>query len=524
MKASGSAGAPDWSRYRPVAGLLREHARRRPDKPFLVSIDQDGRRLTFGELWRLSNRLARWLGRAGVPAGGRVAVLAGNRLETLALYYAIQRYGAAFCAVDVAVNARHVREMLGRMRPELVLWHEGLDVAGMGGERGWTRFGDCAPGGRAADGGLFEALEDLDDGDDPPVPESGPEDPCVVSFTSGTAAAPKGVIHTFGNYFWIAEQVVAMWALTEADRMLEYRSVGWASSHMLSLQPALAAGAALVFADGFSRSRFFGWLRDHRPTMAIGVPAVINMLLGRTPSAEDRAALAGLRFVSSSTAPLMTDQHRRFEDTYGVRLVQLYGMSEGGIVAANHVGGRRVGSVGRPGLYQNLRVVGADGAELPRGETGEIEIGGAQTAWGYLLPGGRTEKIRGRRLRTGDLGFLDGDGFLHVAGRAKDVIIRGGVNVAPLEVENVLAALPGVAEAAVVGVPDEIFGEEVAGFVALRAGAAATAVALRARCAAVLPEAKAPKRVVVLDALPRNDRGKVDRDALRALWERDHRR
>lgn len=514
--------APDETRYRSVAAMLREHAEIRGDKRFIVSIDEGGRSITFAGLWRLSNRLARLLAAQNIGPGGRIAVLTDNRLEMPVLYYAIQRYGAAFCTINVEVNASHVREMLDRIAPDLVLWHEDLEADAFGPpDEKWIRFGSCDPNGtNAADNGLFEALNELCDADDAvaPAPEAphGPDDLCVLSFTSGTSAAPKGVMHRFGNYFWIADQTIDMWKLTEADRMLEFRSLSWASSHMLCLNPALRAGATILLAGRFSRSRFFGWLRDFAPSMVIGVPTVINMLLEHDPSADDIAATRALRFMSSSTAPLMVDQHRRFEDTYGIELVQLYGMSEGGIVASNHVGERRIGSVGPPGLYQNLKIVSAAGTALPAGEVGEIEIGGAQPAGGYLLADGTIEPID--RLKTGDLGYLDTDGFLMITGRAKDVIIRGGVNIAPLEIDNALAAHPDIREAATIGVPDTVYGEKPVGFAALRPGTAADEAAIRAHCADRLSDFKVPARIIFLEDIPKNNRGKIDRAALAALW------
>jgi acyl-CoA synthetase (AMP-forming)/AMP-acid ligase II len=253
--------------------------------------------------------------------------------------------------------------------------------------------------------------------------------------------------------------------------------------------------------------------------MVIGVPTVINMLLERDAAPEDIAATRRLRFMSSSTAPLMVDRHRRFEETYGVELVQLYGMSEGGIVASNHVGERRIGSVGPPGLYENLTIVEPDVEQIPPGETGEIEIGGAQPAGGYLLPDGTVEPIT--RLKTGDLGYLDADGFLIITGRAKDVIIRGGVNIAPLEIDNALAAHPDIGEAATIGVPDPVYGEEAVSFAALRPGAAVDAETIRTHCAGLLADFKVPKRVIFLDGIPKNERGKIDRAALVTLWDRD---
>ncbi|MGB0629796.1 MAG: class I adenylate-forming enzyme family protein [Alphaproteobacteria bacterium] len=515
--------APDTGRYRTIAAMLRDHAEARGDKPFIVAVDQGGRSITFRQLWKLSNRMARFLADRKIGPGGRVAVLTDNRLEMPLLYYAIQRYGAAFCTINIEVNAANARQMLARMEPALVLCQEDLDADAFGRDetREWISFGDCDPdGGAARDGGLFELLTGYDDGDDAPDAAAGPEDLCVLSFTSGTSAAPKGVMHRFGNYFWIADQTIDMWKLTDADRMLEFRSLSWASSHMLCLSPALRVGATILLANRFSRSRFFDWLRDYQPTMVIGVPTVINMLLEHEPTPDDVAATRRLRFMSSSTAPLMVEQHKRFEDTYGIELVQLYGMSEGGIVASNHVGERRIGSVGPSGLYQNLRIVGPDGESLATGDVGEIELGGAQPAGGYLHADGTVEEIG--RLKTGDLGYLDDDGFLMITGRAKDVIIRGGVNIAPLEIDNALSAHPDIREAATIGVADRVYGERPVSFVALRREATATEADLLAHCATALAEFKMPSEVILLDDIPKNDRGKVDRAELARIWENSY--
>ena len=462
---------------------------------FLHAIDQD-RSITFGALYKLSNQLAHFFAEKGIGANDRIAVLTENSLEMLILFFAVQRHGATFCTINVEVNAQHVREMLDRLAPKLVLWDETLDGDALGAGDDWLTFGD-----------LFARVRDYPDTPSPPS-LADRDDVCVISFTSGTSSTPKGVMHNFGNYFWIAEQTIDMWKLTGDDRMLEYRSFTWASSHMLSLMPCLVTGATLIFASRFSQSRFFDWIAAHKPTVVIGVPTVVNMLLNR--ETEDGAQLFdGVRFMSCSTAPLMLDQHKRFEETYGIQLVQIYGMSEGGVVAGNHADARRIGSVGPPGLYQNLTIVGAGGETLPDGEIGEIEIGGAQTGYGYLHPDKSIEVIRGTRLKTGDLGYLDDDGYLHITGRAKDVIIRGGVNIAPLEIDNALTAHPDITEAATIGVPDPVYGEEVVSYVTGRPGIALSEADVLAHCASSLPEAKRPKRIVVTDAILKNDRGKI---------------
>jgi acyl-CoA synthetase (AMP-forming)/AMP-acid ligase II len=497
-----------------VPELVRGHAARTPEKPFLVSIDQ-GMSLAWSELHRFANGYARFLADRGIGANDRVAVLGENTLELFALYFATLYAGATFAIVNTEVNAAHLREMLARVEPKLVLTHAELDPAILGPDSPGAHLRFGAFGG---DGALFSEVARLPDAPDPPD-RSQPDDVAVVTFTSGTSDAPKGVLHSFGNYFRIAEQTIDMWGIAEHDRMLEFRSISWASSHMLSLMPCLVSGATLLLARRFSASRFFDWVATHKPTIAIGVPTVVNMLLER-PQDVPKDALASLRFMTCSTAPLLRESHERFERQYGIRLIQIYGMSEGGVVAGNHHDDRKIGSVGRPGLYQNLRILDADGNDCATGVVGEIEIGGAQTAFGYLLPDRSVERIRGRRLKTGDLGYLDADGFLYVTGRAKDVIIRGGVNIAPLEIDGVLVRHPDVAEAATIGVPDRVYGEAVVAYVAPRAGRVLTEEAVARHCAAFLPDFKRPKRIVVTAAIPKNERGKVDRNALKADWQR----
>jgi acyl-CoA synthetase (AMP-forming)/AMP-acid ligase II len=490
--------------YRTILEMLRANARRTPDKSAIESVDQ-GTRISWGELYAFANRFAHFLAARGIGANDRIMVLTENSRECLMLYYATLRHGATFCTANVEVNAAHLREMVARLRPKLVLWHEDIDGAALKGD---------APGMPFA--ALFAAVALLPDAPELP-PVNRPDDICVIGFTSGTSATPKGAMHSYSNYYAIGEQTLAMWEYTADDRVLEYRSLSWPSSHMLVETPVLMTGATVLIARKFSQSRFFDWIRDYRATVAIGIPTVVNMLLNR-PEGGDGGALRGLRFMSCSTAPLLTEQHKKFEQRYGVPLVQIYGMSEGGVVAGNHWRGRRIGSVGKPGLYQNLRIVDEQGAELPSGQIGEIEIGGAQNGFGYLMEDLSIQPIRGIRLKTGDLGYLDAEGYLYVTGRAKDVIIRGGVNIAPLEIDNVLMTHPDIAEAATVGVPDNIYGEEIVAFVLAKPGRTLDAAAVLAHCARALPPFKRPRAVELVTEIPKGATGKIDRRRLAEAW------
>jgi acyl-coenzyme A synthetase/AMP-(fatty) acid ligase len=200
-------------------------------------------------------------------------------------------------------------------------------------------------------------------------------------------------------------------------------------------------------------------------------------------------------------------------------VAQGYGSSESGWIAGQPGETRRFGTVGKPLPYLDLAVTDREGKRLPAGEIGHVEIGGhADIAYRYLTDDG-TERINGRgRLRTGDMGFLDADGFLHLTGREKDLIIRGGVNISPLEIDGVLLRHDAVAEAAAIGVPDRIYGEEVIAYAVAKPGTDVTEAALLAHCAEFLAAFKAPKRIVLTGALPKTERGKLDRKALLAQW------
>ena len=499
--------------FRTVAEQLKSNVATRGDQPALTSID-NGKNLSWDALYSLTIRVGHLMRAMGINANDRIAVLGENSIENLILYYGIQAYGATYCTVNVEVNRHHLLEMLQRLQPKAVFWQEDFDPAalGAGGPGTWIHYG-------AYDGtgdGLFAMLDSMPD--EPAIdPVNEAEDRSVISFTSGTSAQPKGVLHCFSNYYAIAQHQIDRWSLTPDDRILEFRSFSWASAHMLSLNPVLATGATLLFAKRYSRSRFLGWIKDYHPTVIIAVPTVVNLLLEETVDGA-ATAFAGVRFVSCSTAPLMPEQHRRFEDTYNVPLTQLYGMSEGGVVAANYPDSRRMGSVGRPGLYHETSIRNQEGESLPQGEIGEIETVSAQHAQAYLQADGEIEPIRGHALKTGDIGYLDEDGFLIITGRARDVIIRGGVNIAPLEIDAVLSGHEAVVEAATFGVPDPIYGEEVASWVTAKSGTSLTEADLASHCAAHLPDAKCPKYIEIVGAIPKNDRGKIDRNAARAAW------
>jgi acyl-coenzyme A synthetase/AMP-(fatty) acid ligase len=280
-------------------------------------------------------------------------------------------------------------------------------------------------------------------------------------------------------------------------------------------------GATLVLSEKFSASRFFQHLRDHGVTIATGNPTTINMLLN-SEQAGHRDNLPKLRFMTSSSAPLLLEDWKRFEHKFGIRVAQGCGASEVSWIAAISGEERRLGKVGRPLPYHDLAIVDAEGRRLPAGEIGYVELGGlGDHPYRYLGEDGEVKIHSRNRFRTGDLGSLDADGFLTLAGREKELIIRGGAKISPVEIDSCLMQCAEVIEAATVGVPDEIYGEEVVSYVVARPGAKLDADDLLRYCASVLPAFKAPKRIVLSSSLPKTERGKLDRKALAERWSKE---
>jgi len=504
--------------YTPLAEQIATNALNQGDSVGFISADT-GESLSWRELSKWTGHLASFLIAHGVQANDRLVVLGKNSLEHLILYYGIQAYGATYCTINTDINQNHLCEMLDRIEPTLILWDEELerDAIGYGSVGKWLSFNK-----RNATSGLFSKLLQLKCGDQTNVGNK-LEDRCVICFTSGTSAQPKAVLHSFSNYQAIAQHQLNRWSLTSSDRVLEFRSFSWASAHMISLNATMIAGATLIYAKTFSRSRFVDWIRIHQPTIIVAVPTVINMLLEQ-PIENGDQVFASVRFISCSTAPLMPEAHQRFEKIYGVKLVQLYGMSEGGIVAANTPNSRIIGSVGKAGMYQQISIRDAAGKAVEQGKIGEIETTSAQHAQAYLHAERKIELIRGKPLKTGDLGYLDKKGFLHITGRAKDVIIRGGINISPLEIDAFLSKHPDVVEAVTFGIPDTVYGENIVSLATVGDSSSVNVSELMEYCKNSLPSTKRPKMIVIIENIPKNDRGKIDRNAARALWKKTSRK
>ena len=314
-----------------VRNLLRQYRDRDPHQLALVDLDQRTS-ITYGQLYEAANRIARRLHGMGVRKGDCVAVLSDERLEKLILWMGVWRAGAVVAAPNVEMNIAYISEILRAIKPKLTLWSGELDAAtmtdGVGGHvvtfAGWET--DAAGDAQSDEFFAQVAAES-------PMPELdvnyGPDDICSIYCTSGTTAKPKIFANSHLSHWSFGLCSIDQTGVGPDDKTLEYRSFGWSSAQGMSLMAWLITGCTLHFARHFSHSRFAGWIIDNGITFSVGVPTVINMLINK-PLDETGKNFPTLRAMSSSTAPLSPDRWERFEKMYGIKLLQMYGTSEGG--------------------------------------------------------------------------------------------------------------------------------------------------------------------------------------------------
>jgi acyl-CoA synthetase (AMP-forming)/AMP-acid ligase II len=462
----------------------------------------DGDALTLADWHTRSNRLAHGLQGLGVGRADRVGLLMDSvqPLEWLVSYLGIHKAGA----VAVPLLAR-----LGRLELARILQNAGANIA---------LCSEVVPEVRAAVRTMvatapgadlqWDDLLSTDDSD--LVPANSPDDVADIMYTSGTTGRPKGVLVRHGGLSTTSRVPTAWLGLG----FLTSSPFATTSGSLLVTGP-LRGGLSGWFLPQFNDEDWIAAVERDRPVSAFLVPAMVELLVASPRFAT--ADLSSLAVVTVGSAPIAAATLRRFrEGLPGADVLCGYGMTEFGAVTAMPTGdgGRHPGSVGVPLPGVELRIVGPDGATLPPGETGEVTIKGSGPARSALGAHDRTdEDIRvGGWLRSGDLGYVDTDGHLWIVGRQKEIIIRGGHNVAPGEVEAALYEHPAVIEAAVAGVAHAVLGEDVAAWVVLRDDLSVEE--LRAFLLARLADYKVPRRITVVDVLPRNESGKVVKSRL----------
>jgi long-chain acyl-CoA synthetase len=439
----------------------------------------------------------------GLEPGDCVGVMLPNVPEFAVVYFGVLRAGGVVVPMNPLLKEREVQFYLSDSGARMVFaWH-GIAEAAEDGARG--PGADCVfvmPGEFAR---LLSAADPVSD-----VAEREPDDTAVILYTSGTTGTPKGAELTHSNLTSNVSAVVSLHSFGENDVLLGALPLFHSFGQTCSMNATVASGATLSLIPRFDPGRVLDIIERDRATVFQGVPTMYSALLHH-PQRES-FDVTTLRVCVSGGASLPAEVLRGFEEAFGCTLLEGYGLSETSPVASSNRPDRerRPGSVGMPIEGVQMRIVGEDGEEVPVGERGEIAIRGPNVMKGYWgRPDATAETIRDGWFHSGDIGVMDEDGYFFVVDRLKDMIIRGGYNVYPREVEEVLYEHPAVREVAVVGVPHPELGEEVAAAVALKAGAAADEAELREFVKARVAPYKYPRRITFFRDLPKGPSGKI---------------
>ncbi|MDO3646183.1 class I adenylate-forming enzyme family protein [Nocardia mangyaensis] len=433
------------------------------------------------------------LHRAGVRADDVVAVVLPNRVELVVVLFAAWRLGAAVTPVNPGLTEDDIRYQIEDSGAAVVVGEPGraavtLDVAALAATVG-------------------------------PVASAAPTDGlALIIYTSGTTGRPKGVLLGHDNLAAMCAMIIDALSLDETDHSLLILPLFHVNGIVVSVLSPLLAGGRTTIAGRFSASGFFDTVEAVRPTYFSAVPAIYAMLVAQPEGPRHDGS--SLRLAICGAAPMPAELIGRFEQRYGVPIVEGYGLSEGTCASTlNPVPGqRKPGTVGVPLPGQTVAIMDADGVHAAPGEPGEVVVRGPNVMRGYLGKPGETAKtVVDGWLRTGDVGYFDEDGYLVLVDRIKDMIIRGGENLYPKEIENALYRHPAVHEAAVVGVPDPVWGEVPVAHVVAAPQPAVTVDELLSHCRAELAAFKVPAAIVLVPELPRNPVGKIDKKRLRAM-------
>ena len=483
-----------------------------PDAVFIETAE--GRQWTYGDMIALSGRLAAALHRLGVGAGDRVAVQVEKSPESLMLYLACVRAGAVYLPLNPAYTLAELDYFIGDAEPRLVVVapqsREGVEaIAKTHGSRVETLD--------ATDGGSLLLLAEAEAPDFADL-ERGPDDLAALLYTSGTTGRSKGAMLTHDNLLSNALTLSDHWRFTSADRLIHALPIFHTHGLFVASNVTLLSGASMVLLPKFDADEVLGLMEN--ATVMMGVPTFYVRLVQH--SGLTREATAGMRLFVSGSAPLLAETHRSFSEKTGHNILERYGMTETNMNTSNPYDGDRVaGTVGFPLPGVSLRVTEPEtGKPLAGGETGMIEVKGPNVFKGYWrMPEKTAAEFRTDGFFiTGDLGKVDERGYVHIVGRGKDLVISGGYNIYPKEVETEIDGMPGVIETAVIGVPHPDFGEGVTAVVVLKKGATLDEKAVLDGLKDRLARYKQPKRVLFVDDLPRNTMGKVQKNVLRDTY------
>lgn len=470
-----------------------------------------GERFSYGDALTFSGQVAQFLADAGLRPGDRVSVQAEKSVDYLWLYLGCLRGGFAFHPLNPAYTHAELEYFFTDADPALVVYDPAnrsnaeAAAAASGIGRTYTMTADGGGSFRAAYRAAAAATS---------IMQSGAGDIAVLLYTSGTTGQPKGIPLSHGNIGVNAVELSQAWGFTRDDVLLHALPMFHAHGLLIALNCTLMSGSMVRYLPRFDVDAVVDELPN--ASVMMGVPTYYNRLLGS--ERFDKSRCRSIRLFTSGSAPLREDTFREFESLTGHRIVERYGMSETVVLTSNPIGGPvKAGTVGVPLASVEVRIADPDDSPMPRGQIGRIQVRGPNVFRAYWRKPEKTaaDFTMDGFFDTGDQGRFDADGYLSIVGRAKDLIISGGLNVYPVEVERILHESDLVEEAVVIGVPHADFGEAVVAIVIADPQAGFDEDRIRSFARERLASFKLPKRVVAVDELPRNAMGKVRKDLLR---------
>jgi long-chain acyl-CoA synthetase len=488
-----------------LRGLLESRARSTPEKVFLFS-EPDGRQFTYAEFALAVKRAASLLASRGVGKGDVVTLLMPNGAEYIIAYFACWKLGALAGPVNSLLKEQETAFVMNNSEAKAILVHSDFleRIESIRNDLSYLQsviiFDDEA---QATSEFKDDGLSNVEIGED---------DDAIIIYTSGTTGKPKGCLLTHGNVIANARQISEWLHFTNNDRLLTIMPLFHMNAVSVTTMSALYAGGSTVISPKFSASQFWQIISDYQVTSFGSVATMLSILLNTYPDGvPEGLKTEQLRFAMCGSAPVPTEVMKKFEETFNCPVVEGYGLSESTCRSTFNPPDerRRPGSCGLP-IGNEMKVFDDNDREVADGELGEIVLRGENVLKGYYKnPEATADAFRNGWFHTNDVGYRDQDGYFFIVDRKSDMIIRGGENIYPREIDEVLYQHPAVAAAATIGIPDQLYGEEVAAFVVLKDGQWVSEDELIAYCTERLADYKCPKSIRIVKDIPKGPTGKL---------------
>lgn len=526
-----------------ITALLATRAANSPDKLFLLS-ENDGRQFTYSQFEMAVDRTAAMLVSHDIAKGDVASLLMPNSAEYIIAYFACWKLGALAGPVNSLLKEHEIEFVMNNSEAKAILvaseFQEQIEnirnnlpylksIITFDDEAEATRDFSCQrpdrEGGQVSEGALDGHPNAAAESGTPPDAQASDmidrDNDAIIIYTSGTTGKPKGCLLTHGNIIANARQISHWLKFTENDRLLTIMPLFHMNAVSVTTMSALYAGGSTVVSPKFSAKKFWNIISDYQITSFGSVATMLAMLLNTYPDGVPEGLKTDqLRFAMCGSAPVPAKVMKKFEETFNCSVIEGYGLSESTCRSTFNPPDerRRAGSCGLP-IGNEMTVVDDDDNEVPDGELGEIVLRGENILKGYFKNPEATEKaFRGGWFHTGDVGYRDKDGFFYIVDRKTDMIIRGGENIYPREIDELLYQHPAVAAAATIGVPDQLYGEEVAAFIVLKNGAQATQEEIIDYCKTELADYKCPKSIHFVKDIPKGPTGKLLKRELAARF------